>query len=146
MLRATPHIQIQVKPSSSSPAASTPPSHVVVVVDGSESVVKPAPVVDCGGPRGGAHFVHLQEEKVFAQLGEREEHDAGAWICDTGATNHMSRSWVTFSEVDTEIRNTVCLGDEHCGVQVQEWVGEVLRRGILHSPTHGEHHQRGSIG
>jgi hypothetical protein len=61
---------------------------------------------------GGAHFVHLRQEKVFAQLGEREERDAGACICDIGATNHMSGSWVAFSKVDTAIRDTVWFRDD----------------------------------
>jgi hypothetical protein len=56
--------------------------------------------------------VHLRQEKVFAQLGEREERDAGACICDIGATNHMSGSWVAFSKVDTAIRDTVWFRDD----------------------------------
>jgi hypothetical protein len=34
-----------------------------------------------------AHVVHLREEKVFLQLGGKEEHDSKSWICDTGAMN-----------------------------------------------------------
>jgi hypothetical protein len=55
----------------------------------------------------GVHLVRLREEKVFAQLGEKEC-DAGTWIYDTGATNHMSGSWATFLELDKTIRGTVC--------------------------------------
>jgi hypothetical protein len=37
--------------------------------------------------------MHIHEEKVFVQLEEKEDRDSKVWICDTGATNHMSRSW-----------------------------------------------------
>jgi hypothetical protein len=58
-----------------------------------------------------AHIVHLREEHVFAQLGE-EEHDCKSWICDTGATNHMSDSLAAFAELDTTVRGTVRFGDD----------------------------------
>jgi hypothetical protein len=58
-----------------------------------------------------AHIVHLREEHVFAQLGE-EEHDCKSWICDTGATNHMSGSLAAFAELDTTVRGTVRFGDD----------------------------------
>jgi hypothetical protein len=58
-----------------------------------------------------AHVVHLREEKVFAQLGEKEEHDSKSWICDTGATNHMSGSRAAFTELDAAVHNTVRFGD-----------------------------------
>jgi hypothetical protein len=47
--------------------------------------------------------VHMHEEHVFAQLGEKEEHDCKSWICDTGATNHMSGSLAGFAELDTTV-------------------------------------------
>jgi hypothetical protein len=56
--------------------------------------------------------VHLQEENVFAQLREREECDAGTWIYDTKATNHMLWSWVAFLEVDMVIHGIVRFGDD----------------------------------
>jgi hypothetical protein len=59
-----------------------------------------------------AHIVHLREEHVFAQLGEKEEHDCKSWICDTGATNHMSGSLAAFAELDTTVRGTVRFGDD----------------------------------
>jgi hypothetical protein len=59
-----------------------------------------------------AHIVHLHEEKVFVQLGEKEEHDNKSWIYDTGAMNQMSRSRATFTELDVEVRNTVRFGDD----------------------------------
>ncbi len=35
------------------------------------------------------HLVHLYEQKVFAQLDEREEHDHRSWICDTGVPERI---------------------------------------------------------
>jgi hypothetical protein len=35
--------------------------------------------------------VEIHEEKVFTHLDEEKEHDAGTWVLNTGATNHMSR-------------------------------------------------------
>jgi hypothetical protein len=59
-----------------------------------------------------AHIVHLREGHVFAQLGEKEEHNCKSWICDTGATNHMSGSLAAFAELDTTVRGTVRFGDD----------------------------------
>jgi hypothetical protein len=56
--------------------------------------------------------VHLREERVFTQLGEREEHDCKSWICNTGATNYMSGSRAAFTELDTTVRGTVRFGDD----------------------------------
>jgi hypothetical protein len=70
------------------------------------------------------HLVHLREEKVLVQHGEKKECDAGVWIYDTGATNHMSGSRATFSELDKMICRTVRFGDdsvaeiEGCGMVV----------------------------
>jgi hypothetical protein len=58
------------------------------------------------------HIVHLHEERVFAHLGEKEEHDSKSWICDTGATNHMSSSQAAFIELDMAVRGTVRFGDD----------------------------------
>ncbi|KAG8060127.1 hypothetical protein GUJ93_ZPchr0002g24035 [Zizania palustris] len=54
----------------------------------------------------------IREEKVFAQLGEEEEHKPEEWILDTGATNHMSGSMVAFSKLDTAVLGTVWFGDD----------------------------------
>jgi hypothetical protein len=59
-----------------------------------------------------AHIVHLREERVFTQLGEREEHDCKSWICNTGATNQMSGSRAAFIELDMTMRGTVRFGDD----------------------------------
>jgi hypothetical protein len=59
-----------------------------------------------------AHIIHMCEEKVFAQLSGKEEHDSKSWICDTGAMNHMSGSRATFIELDATVRGTVRFSDE----------------------------------
>jgi hypothetical protein len=39
------------------------------------------------------HRVELMEEWVFAQIGNRGEHqDHWRWVLDTGATNHMTEA------------------------------------------------------
>jgi len=55
--------------------------------------------------------VHLKEE-IFVQLREKEERDSKVWICDTGATNHMSGSRVAFFDLDTSVCGTVRFGDD----------------------------------
>jgi hypothetical protein len=67
---------------------------------------------DAGVDGALTHIVHLREEHVFAQLGEKEEHDCKSWICDTGATNHMSGSLAAFAELDSTVRGIVRFGDD----------------------------------
>jgi hypothetical protein len=62
--------------------------------------------------RAAAKVVHLREEKVFVQLGAKEERDAKVWICDTEAMNHMSVSWVAFTNLDLTVCGTVRFGDD----------------------------------
>jgi hypothetical protein len=45
--------------------------------------------------------VEIHEEKVFTHLDEEKERDAGTWVLDTEATNHMSGCWVTFTKIGT---------------------------------------------
>jgi hypothetical protein len=59
-----------------------------------------------------AHIVHLHEERVFAQLREKEEHDCKSWICDPGATNHMTGSRAAFVELDMAVRGTIRFSDD----------------------------------
>jgi hypothetical protein len=51
--------------------------------------------------------VHLYEQRVFVQLGVKEDQDAKIWICDTGATNHMCGSWAAFADLDEAVRGIV---------------------------------------
>ncbi|CAD6236912.1 unnamed protein product [Miscanthus lutarioriparius] len=78
------------------------------------------------------HQVHLNEEKVFlADQGE----DRGAWVLDTGASNHMTGRHEVLTSLDTSVERTVRFGD---GSLVDiEGIGSVFaerrRRGMSHS-------------
>ena len=54
--------------------------------------------------------VHLKEDKLFVQLGDKAGNSA-RWILDTGATNHMTGERTAFSELDTKVHGTVRFGD-----------------------------------
>jgi hypothetical protein len=56
--------------------------------------------------------VELHEEKVFTHLDEEKERNAGTWVLDTEATNHMSGCWVTFTKIDTTMLGTMRFGDD----------------------------------
>jgi hypothetical protein len=49
---------------------------------------------------------------VFTHLDEEKERDAGTWVLDTGATNHMSGCQTAFTKVDTAVLGTVRFGDD----------------------------------
>jgi hypothetical protein len=55
--------------------------------------------------------VHLDEGKLFAQLGENGGGDGARWILDSGATNHMTGVRAVFSEIDLRVHGTVRFGD-----------------------------------
>jgi uncharacterized membrane protein YgcG len=55
--------------------------------------------------------VHLDEGKLFVQLGENGGGDGARWILDSGATNHMTGVRAVFSEIDLRVHDTVCFGD-----------------------------------
>ncbi|WVZ61596.1 hypothetical protein U9M48_011448 [Paspalum notatum var. saurae] len=65
--------------------------------------------------------IHLNESKLFVQLGDKKEENRAQWILDTGATNHMTGERGFFSELDTGVHRTVRFGDgsvvgiEGCG-------------------------------
>jgi hypothetical protein len=86
-------------------------------------ITRPQAAIKWGDPVGGVDLVHLREEKVSAQLGEKKDRDVGAWICDTGATNHMSGSRDAFSELDKTFRGTVRFRDDS--------VAEIEGRGVV---------------
>ncbi|XP_066323684.1 uncharacterized protein [Miscanthus floridulus] len=55
--------------------------------------------------------IHLDEHKLFVQLGEKGASGSTRWILDTGATNHMTGQRDAFSELDTSVHGTVRFGD-----------------------------------
>jgi hypothetical protein len=55
--------------------------------------------------------VHLDEGKLFVQLGENGGGDGARWILDSGATNHMTGMRAVFSEIDLRVHGTVRFGD-----------------------------------
>jgi hypothetical protein len=55
--------------------------------------------------------VHLDEGKLFIQLGENGGGDDARWILDSGATNHITGMRAVFSEIDLRVHGTVCFGD-----------------------------------
>jgi hypothetical protein len=56
--------------------------------------------------------VEIHEEKLFTHLDEEKEHNTGTWVLDTGATNHMSGCWASFTKIDTAVLGTVYFGDD----------------------------------
>jgi hypothetical protein len=52
------------------------------------------------------------KEKVYVHFDEKNEHDVGTWVLDTGATNHKSGCWVPFTELDTTVLGTIHFGDD----------------------------------
>ncbi|WVZ58489.1 hypothetical protein U9M48_008761 [Paspalum notatum var. saurae] len=77
--------------------------------------------------------VHINEDKLFVQLGDGREGDCTRWILDTGATNHMTSSRSAFSNLDTGVRGTVKFGDGSV-------VGIEGRGTVLFNCKNGEHH------
>jgi hypothetical protein len=55
--------------------------------------------------------VHLDEGKLFIQLGENGGGDGARWTLDSGATNHMTSVRTTFAEIDLRVHGTVRFGD-----------------------------------
>jgi hypothetical protein len=62
--------------------------------------------------QGFAKEVEIHEEKVFAHHDLEKERDAGTWVRDTEATNHMSRCRAAFTKIDTVVLGTVRFGDD----------------------------------
>ncbi|XP_072147841.1 uncharacterized protein [Setaria viridis] len=72
-----------------------------------------SPVTSRAPHRLGSQFwLQLCEEKVFVQLGEKEEQDTKTWVLDIGATNRMSGSRAAFAELHTAVCGTVRFGDD----------------------------------
>jgi hypothetical protein len=56
--------------------------------------------------------VEIHEEKVFTNLDEEKERDAGTWVLDTGVMNHMSGCQMTFTKIDMTMLGTVRFSDD----------------------------------
>jgi hypothetical protein len=69
-------------------------------------------------------LVHLHEQKVFMQFRAEKERDSKIWICDTGATDHMSGSRAAFADLDAVVCGTVQFSDD--SVAQIEGCGSVL--------------------
>jgi hypothetical protein len=52
------------------------------------------------------------EEKMFVHLDEEKERNAGRWVLDTEATNHMFGSRTTFTKLNIAVLGTVHSGDD----------------------------------
>jgi hypothetical protein len=55
--------------------------------------------------------VHLDESRLFVQLGEKRDGDDARWILDSGAMNHMPDIRGVFSEIDLRVHGTFRFGD-----------------------------------
>jgi hypothetical protein len=55
--------------------------------------------------------VHLDESRLFIQLGEMGGIDSAHWILDSGVTNHMTDMRNVFSDIDFRVHGTVHFGD-----------------------------------
>jgi hypothetical protein len=56
--------------------------------------------------------VNIHEEKVFTHLDEEKERNAGTWVLDTGAMNHMSRCRAALMKINTAVLGIVCFGND----------------------------------
>jgi hypothetical protein len=56
--------------------------------------------------------IELKEEKMYAHLDEQKERDAGTWVLDTRAANHMSKCRAAFTKLHTAVLGIVHLGDD----------------------------------
>jgi hypothetical protein len=76
--------------------------------------------------------IEIQEHKVFAELGPREDRDPDRWVLDSGAMNHMTSARSAFAELDNNVHGTVRFGDGS--------VVEIEGRGsVVFSCKNGEH-------
>jgi hypothetical protein len=55
--------------------------------------------------------IHIEEDKLFMQLGGNSEEECTCWILGTGVMNHMSTVRSAFSNIDTSIRRIVRFND-----------------------------------
>jgi hypothetical protein len=55
--------------------------------------------------------VHINEDQLFVQLGEKSDDDTTRWILNTGATNHITGARSAFAELDSGVCGSVWFGD-----------------------------------
>jgi hypothetical protein len=92
----------------------------MVTVEQSPAEEKLTPVADGGDVVVEHNAVEIREE-VFMQLGKPEpSHDAKVWILDTGATNHMTGTRVTFVNLGTHVPGMVCFRDD-TAARIEGW-------------------------
>jgi hypothetical protein len=51
-------------------------------------------------------MMECYSDLFYAHLDEEKERDAGTWVLDNGATNHMSRCRAAFTKLDTAVLGT----------------------------------------
>jgi hypothetical protein len=68
----------------------------------------PSPPVTQAAPPAA---MHLNEDKLYVQLGEKGDGDTAHWILDMGATNHMTGARSVFSELNSGVHGSVRFGD-----------------------------------
>jgi hypothetical protein len=96
-------------------------AHAAQVEDDDEAAFLVACVTVDTGPVGPVSTeVHLKEDKLFVQIGDKAA-KCTHWILDTGAANYMTGNRLAFSELDTKVHGSVRFGDssitgiEGCG-------------------------------
>jgi hypothetical protein len=55
--------------------------------------------------------MHLNETRLFVQLGDEAQGESSRWILDSGATNHMTGQRSVFAEIDTKVQGSIHFGD-----------------------------------
>ncbi|XP_020407206.1 glycerophosphodiester phosphodiesterase GDPDL7-like isoform X1 [Zea mays] len=123
-------------PVSPAPSRTSSPSSPYSPPPHDEVLGAPSAVASCSSQEATAASsdgrIQLQEGKVFVQLGAKEQRDPTSWICDTGATNHMTGSRAAFADLDTAVSGSVWFGDDS--------MAEIEGRGtVLFKCKNGEH-------
>jgi transposase InsO family protein len=123
-------------PVSPAPSRTSSPSSPYSPPPHDEVLGAPSAVASCSSQEATAASsdgrIQLQEGKVFVQLDAKEQRDPTSWICDTGATNHMTGSRAAFADLDTAVSGSVRFGDDS--------MAEIEGRGtVLFKCKNGEH-------
>jgi hypothetical protein len=89
-----------------------------------------AQVCNMHTPSTGRQGLFLNQERVFPS-----KYDEGAWVLDTGATNHMTGSRTSMADLDESVRGAVRFGDgstvEICGVGAVMMAGKNQEHRVL---------------